>query len=139
MTNQQKITLFLQAKNKIIYKNTKLRYIYDKDLEYIENLTVPVATKVWNHIKHNIMKENMAGLSEGMCPWCVLKNMEILSDCYQCTYGKNHGVCHTSSNMNEYLSGYDRIKKVVKSKGIKHHKMLNNQWYRGVISKINAL
>jgi len=139
MTPQDKIVKFLQTKNKTIYKNTKLRYIYDKDLEYIEEvLDSSIANDIWGQIQFNICFEDAKGLTSLICPWCIEKQINDEEDCFICTYGQVHGICFRSKDPNKYISHYDHIYKVLDSKNIKDYKILSNQWYRNLIKKIES-
>lgn len=139
MTTQQKLIRFLQAKNKAIYRYTKLRYIYGSDIQYIEDMDTARANDIWKAIKHNVFYQDAKGLTSQICPWCQEKEITNAIDCSECTYGRTHGICFRSKNPRKYVSHYDHIYQILDSDNIKDYKILSNLYYKQLIIRIENI
>jgi len=140
MKAKTKILKFLQAKNNLIFQTTGLRYIYLKDLEYIDNLSTADADMIWDSITrmiYNRSADRTQGLCANACPWCISKELTIINGCDECSYATNHGKCYRSKvSQKFYASGYDMVHWYLIDKKINHNELLSNKWYKQLIKSI---
>lgn len=131
MTYQDRLIAFIKLKDKFIFKETKIHYINKKDIDDIKTWSERNCTVVYSILDRNIRLEDAHLLADNTCIWCIqfnLKNeMDEDDECPGCSYGKNHGYCDSTIQVDTL---YNKLFKTgVKSK-------LTNDLYKSWISAI---
>ena len=125
MTYKEKLIEFIRAKNSLIYKNLNIYYIKTEDVIEIKNWSEKDCKKVYNTIKNYINNYESKGYYDTLtCPWCIYYHIKKYTTCYECKYGKRHGICNKNNSL------YDKLSKN------NQNKLFNKHKYKEVIDKI---
>ena len=121
MKYQEKLIKFIQLKNELIKKETKLYYIDDYDIDTVKGWFEKSCKNIYKILKDNIKYIGSNGLTELTCIWCIHNKEDT---CYKCEYGFHHGICSHEGSL------YDKI--------ITARKLFTSQVYMDMIKKIES-
>lgn len=106
-------------------------YLDEKDRKWLLNIGEKEAREVLKDLFQNAL-EGYSGLSEQVCPFCLLKG-RLYQSCRSCPYSDHHyGTCYDDSSDFEY------IKEKLAQSGLRPRKLLPPEFYLITISKLVA-
>jgi hypothetical protein len=94
---------FVIQKHRIIKRRTGIDYVDKEDIDELMLLEDSKCERLLQHILKT-HKYNQSFSDSQICPWCTIN-----INCYDCGYGKRHGVCRTRTDR------YSKIIKKIKS------------------------
>jgi hypothetical protein len=127
MTSQEKLVLFVQAKNdyiKELIPDCSESYAVDADIVDLARWPNSVADSVWKAIVD--WKPHLLALGTTTCPWCLLSK-----GCDNCMYAKRHKNCLRDN------SSFGIINVTFKQHGTEQEELA--EFYNELITKINHI
>ncbi len=124
MTNREKLIEFIKAKNNIIEKAIRVKYIDHVDIKNVKKWNDMECKDTYYKLFNYIKNKKAGGISEYTCIWCLRNTWSNYTDCRVCAYGKRHGRCCESDSL------------YAKYSGITVQREFSNKVYVGIIDNI---
>ena len=103
MNDKEKIIKFIQLKNEIIKKESKINYINKEDIDDIKSWSDDDCKTIYARMTNEININKIYGLGFASCPWCILYKKK--GECSDCGYGDRYIECgYDDSLYNQYRS-----------------------------------
>lgn len=132
MTANEKLVEFMREKQKRLARiGVGVRYFTEEDAQDLVMLEKETAERIWKTIKNDIERGGACGLTEDVCPFCVLYRSK---DCRDCGYRKRHGKC--SSNRSTYAKVKKIISRETELSYTEEASSFCNEFYRNLIKQI---
>ena len=96
MKDREKLIMFVQLKDNIIWNIKKIKYINVEDIMDINSWDEDDCKNIYEDLTYTINNNNgsVNGLDAETCIWCIKNRMEGLSyTCRGCAYGKRYFKC----------------------------------------------
>jgi len=125
MTPNEKIVMFMQAKNDCLKENgCKIKYFFKSDEKEILSWDENEAQEIWNFFIKK--KKFSSGISSDNCPFCIYNDFA----CNICGYSKRHKKCYYENSTTSKIFNF------FNNKDISTSDLLDNKFYRDTINKI---
>lgn len=120
MNDKEKIIKFLEMKNEIIKKESKINYIDKEDIEDVKSWSNKKCKTIYQYITDQIHIKKVYGIGFSTCPWCILCNIYKVKGCTDCGYGERHGECGYGDSLYDLYRSVYLIENVLTNKVYKN-------------------